>query len=183
MKNRWYDDYFVKRFVDSFKLVPLYQRENVANQINEVVKNVFKQDIHHKVNLNKRLILGRYKEYEKRRWYDRSMPVFKSIRSICSVVDQPIELQKKAVIGIVNVLGEHYLLTDPKRAEVQTVAEIRQEKPPVKNQTQKTVAAEALQEKKAQDSKVMVSGEKLFVRRDKPAKPFPKKKLSLPESP
>lgn len=169
-KRRWYDSTFVKKVIDSFETVPPYKRDTVANKIIEVVDTVFRNEINRKVNTNKDMILGMYKEYEKRRWYDKNPTVLKSIKEVCSLVDQKRELQKIAISGIIDSLGEYYIREEPKveirPPEVEPILE------PVAKEEPKVEEPKVEEPKrKSPDSKVMVSGEKLFIKRDKKPKP------------
>lgn len=175
--RRWYDETFVRVFIDSMQEVPPYKRDSFAQKIIDVVESVFKNEINRKVNTNKYMILGMYKEFEKRRWYDRNPTIHKAIKSMCSLVDQRQDLQKVAQNGITDILGEY--LIKPEEPEI----EIRQPEPimpepepipePVVMQEEEEEEDEA---KKRRDSKVMVSGEKLFIKRDKNPKLRKKKK-------
>lgn len=169
--RRWYDSTFVKNFVDSFETVPPYKRDTIANKILDVIETVFKNEINRKVNTNKDMILGMYKEFEKRRWYDQNPNILKAIKGMCSLVDQRRDLQKMAVSGIIDSLGEYYIREEPK-------VEIRPPEPPLEETKKEEAPPPPVEEpkKKAPDSKVMVSGEKLFIKRDKKViKPQPKK--------
>lgn len=175
-KRRWYDTTFVKKIVESFETVPPYKRDTIANKIIECVDAVFRNEINRKVNTNKDMILGMYKEYEKRRWYDKNPTVLKSIKEVCSLVDQRRELQKVAISGIIDSLGEYYKRDEPKveirPPEMEPIPEpVVQEEPKVEEPAPPPPVVEEEPKKKAPDSKVMVSGEKLFIKRDKKPKP------------
>ncbi|MEW5820786.1 MAG: hypothetical protein AB1782_11395 [Cyanobacteriota bacterium] len=175
--RRWYDESFVRGFVDALEEVPPYKRDNIAHRIVDTVESVFKNEINRKVNTNKNMILGMYKEFEKRRWYDRNPIVLKAVKSMCTLVDQRRDLQRMAIAGIVEALGEYYKKEEPK-------VEIRQPEPIIQKAPEpiieEPVAPEPEDEpKKKPDSKVMVSGEKLFIKRDKKLKPKPKEKPKI----
>lgn len=178
-QRRWYDPSFVKKFTESLEKVPPYKRDSVALKIVEIVDSVFKNEINRKVNTNKNMILGMYKEFEKRRWYDRNPNVLKAVKGMCSLVNQRKDLQKMAVAGIIESLGEYYEREKPK-------VEVRAPEPIVPKPKEEPIIEEAVEEevqpeeKKKRDSKVMVSGEKLFIKRDKTKlKPKPKNKPSM----
>jgi hypothetical protein len=171
--RRWYDSTFVKKFVESFETVPPYKRDTVANKIIDVIESVFKNEINRKVNTNKNMILGMYKEFEKRRWYDRNPSILKSVKGMCSLVDQRRDLQKMAIAGIIDALGEYYIKDEPKEIEIRPPEPIKVEK---KEPEPEPVPEPQEEPKKKPDSKVMVSGEKLFIKRDKKPRPRPKPK-------
>lgn len=174
-QRRWYDPSFVKKFTESLEKVPPYKRDSVALKIVEIVDSVFKNEINRKVNTNKNMILGMYKEFEKRRWYDRNPTILKAVKGMCSLVNQRKDLQKMAVAGIIESLGEYYEREKPK-VEVRAPEPIILE--PVEEIEEEII--EEPEEKKKRDSKVMVSGEKLFIKRDKTKlKPKPKDKPSM----
>ena len=85
-EKRWYDEYFIKNFINSFKTVPPFKRNEFAEKIISVIDNAFKHELHHKINTNKQMILGRYKEYHRRRWHDVNSLVFKSIKSMYTLI-------------------------------------------------------------------------------------------------
>lgn len=64
-QRRWYDSSFVKKFLESLEKVPPYKRDSIALKIVEIIESVFKNEINRKVNTNKNMILGMYKEFEK----------------------------------------------------------------------------------------------------------------------
>ena len=170
-QRRWYDLSFVKKFTESLEKVPPYKRDSVALKIVEIVDSVFKNEINRKVNTNKNMILGMYKEFEKRRWYDRNPTILKAVKGMCSLVNQRKDLQKMAVAGIIESLGEYYEREKPK-------VEVRAPEPIIPEPVEEPIVEEIVEEpeeKKKRDSKVMVSGEKLFIKRDKTKlKPKPK---------
>ena len=175
--RRWYDKTFVKKFIESIEEAPPYKRDNIAVKINEIVDSVFKNEINRKVNTNKQMILGMYKEFEKRRWYDRNQTILKAVKNMCSLVNQRKDLQKMAISGIIDTLGEYY-----KKEEPQVQVEIRPPDPIIEEKIPEPEPEEIEEpeEKKKPDSKVMVSGEKLFIKRDKTKlKPKPKDKPKL----
>jgi hypothetical protein len=176
-EKRWYDTTFVKKFVESFEEVPPYKRDTIATKINDTIESVFKNEINRKVNTNKSMILGMYKEFEKRRWYDRNPNITKAIKGMCSLVDQRRDLQKLAVAGIIDAFGEYYIKDEPKEVEIRPP---EMEAPKPKEQPVPEPEPEEDTKKKGPDSKVMVSGEKLFIKRDKP-KLKPKKKINPQE--
>lgn len=176
-ERRWYDSTFIRKFVDSFETVPPYKRDAIAARISEIVDSVFKNEINRKVNTNKHMILGMYKEYEKRRWYDRNPVVLKAVKGMSGLAEQRRDLQKVAISGIMEALGEYYIREEPK-------VEIREPEPiEIKEPEPEVIIEEPVAEeepkKKSPDNKVMVSGEKLFIKRDKKIKPKPKQKPQL----
>lgn len=176
-QRRWYDTSYIKKFVDSFETAPPFKRDAIANKILDVIESVFKNEINKKVNTNKYMILGMYKEYEKRRWYDRNPTILKSIKAMCTTVNQRRDLQKMACAGVVDALGEYYIKDEPK-IEIRTP--VIEPEPIIEEPVFETeeIVEEEIDEtvpRKKPDSKVMVSGEKLFIKRDKkPLKPKPK---------
>lgn len=176
-KRRWYDNSFVKVFIVSLEKVPPYKRDNVAARIVEVVEGLLKNEVHRKIGSNKHMVLGMYKEFEKRRWYDRNPTVLKAVKSMLNLVGQGGDLQKRAADGIIEALGEYYIKEEPK-VEVRPPEEIIVEQKAPEPEIE--VEEEPEETKKpTKESKVMVSGEKLFIKRDKNLKPKPKNKPKM----
>lgn len=178
--RRWYDETFVRPYIDSMLEVPPYKRESYAQRILDVVESVFKNEINRKVNTNKYMILGMYKEFEKRRWYDRNPVIHKSIKSMCSLVDQRQDLQKVAQAGIADILGEYMLQEEEPEVEIRQPDPIMEEPEPIPEPMPEAEPEpepeEDDEEKKKRDAKLMVSGEKLFIKREKNPKLRKKKK-------
>lgn len=163
--NRWYDITFAKEIIDSFEKVPLYKRGNFAEKIIETVDASLKHDKHYKINSNKYMILGMYKEYNKRRWYDRDPITQKAVKKILSMVDQNEDLLKKTKEGIIGILGEYYIRKMPE-------VEIRS---PIKEEPRKEIILPQVlledevarkQEEPKPNHKIMISGEKLFLQKE-----------------
>lgn len=100
---------------------------------------------------------------------------------MCSLVNQRKDLQKMAVAGIIESLGEYYEREKPK-VEVRQAEpiEVKPKEEPIVEEEPVVEEEPETEEKKKRDSKVMVSGEKLFIKRDKTKlKPKPKNKPSM----
>lgn len=170
--RRWYDNTFAKTFINSLQNVPAYKQEYICSKVNESIDAIFKNEINRKVNTNKNLVLGMYKEYEKRRWYDKNAVTAKTVKKICSLVDQRKDLQKVAFTTMLDILEEYYV---PEEKE-----EVAPPPPPEPTHVaEKTPPEETKQPAKANDKQLMVSGEKLFIKRERRKKKSDEQKPSL----
>lgn len=177
LTQRWYDDSFVKSVIEAYKMVPDHQKDQIANRINDLIDGIFKNTFDHKVNTSHHMNLGRYKEFNKKRWYDRNPNILRAVKNLHSIINQPRDIQKKAMVGLISLLGDYIKLLktedDPLEKPVP---------PPViiEEPVQEVVQEEIIEEEpdKSNKSKIMVSGEKLSLKREGP---LPKRKVKKPE--
>lgn len=173
LTQRWYDESFVKSIIEAYKLVPDHQKDQMANRINDLVDGIFKNSFDHKVNTSHHMNLGRFKEFHKRRWYDRNPNILKAVKNLHSLINQPRDFQKKAMVGLVGLLGDYIkmLKTEDDPLERPLPPPEIQEEPVIEETIEKPV--EEHEEEEPQDpkkSKIMVSGEKLSLKRETPLK-------------
>ena len=171
-KKRWYDGTFVKVFIISLEKAPQYKQDHIAIKINKAIEDLLKQEINSKVNSNKYMVLGRYKEFEKRRWYDRNANVLKAVKNMQTLTNQNKELQKKAAEAIIGALGTFYINNIDKNNSENIITE-KQEVKIAENNYHSIPETTSNKEKKS--SNIVISGEKLFIKKDK----TPKRKLTL----
>lgn len=184
--RRWYDETFVRNVIDKFAQVPFYKRRRLARRITDIVESTFRLEIHHKINLNKKMVLGLYKEYERRRWYDKDPDTHKAIRCIFTLEGQKDDLRKKALIAISEAINE-YIKQDKPEIEVRPKPMVQEPEPFFPDESQfapppvePQFAPPPVEPKKQpSQSKVKVSGEKLFLERASESKKKKKKKIKL----
>ena len=173
--RRWYDDTFVRKYVESLESVPPYKQDYICGKIIEAIEAVFKNEINRKVNTNKYHVLGMYKQFERRRWYDQNQLSNKAVNQIFSLVDQRSDLQKLACASLIEILGEYYIGDDvPKPSKKASEPVPQKPKSPAHLVSDEELipeepAAEAPPPKTNKD-KLLVSGEKLFVKRERKKK-------------
>lgn len=165
--RRWYDETFIKNIIDSFKGVPYFKRKRLALRIIDIVESTFRLEIHHKINMNKKMVLGLYKEYERRRWYDQDPDVHRAIRCIFTLDGQKDDLKRKAISNIIDAIGEYFISEKP-MVEIRKSPQLPVEPEPFMPQIPEDPYFNfpKIEEKqKLPQSKVKVSGEKLFLER------------------
>ncbi|MEW5819492.1 MAG: hypothetical protein AB1782_04820 [Cyanobacteriota bacterium] len=170
-KKRWYDNTIAKLLITSLKEVPLYKREDVALKITDVIESIISVNIDTRINTNKQMILGMYKEYEKRRWYDRNPVCSKAVKKILVLMEQDKEIQKNALTLIIQTLGEYYIGNNVKPDFIHDNGFIKhnsESKKAFNKENERDVPNQEIhKDDNKKESKLVISGEKLFVKKEK----------------
>ncbi|MFA6989634.1 MAG: hypothetical protein WC197_06160 [Candidatus Gastranaerophilaceae bacterium] len=108
-KRRWYDyNKHMAEFLVILQRLPVHLREdlalNIINFANIVRKNNQESEIELPISIGKNKVLGLYKSFKRRRWYDKNLTLMTALNVLATLPQEDFEKIAEGVLSTVKEL-------------------------------------------------------------------------------